>query len=115
MSSELSESAVVSVDDKIKVYWSKTDEAEQDGVFRVIKIKKCDKIKEGSWFSYTLQNVDNEGDVRKTRLLNLKYKLKGNRKRKIENLAIEELMTRKLPDYSLILAPMVGKYLFYVG
>ena len=109
MGDDASATAVVSVGDQLKVYWSKIDETQSDAVFQVIKIKKSDKLKDSSWFTYTLQNVEDPTDVRKTRLLSLKYKLKGIKKRKhIASCTSETLTNRILPDFTLILAPMVS-------
>jgi hypothetical protein len=120
--------AAVAVGDRVKVYWG-DDGDDDDGcqqskstegsrkrkagcgisgshtTCEVIEVKRRATIKNDSQYTYTLQNVKDATDVRKTRLAHLKYKVK---KMSANVVASSETNDKRLPNHSLILAPMVN-------
>lgn len=100
--------------DVVKVHWDE----ESSGKYLVIRVKKRKSEKKDSHYTYTLQNVDNAEDIVKTGLAHLRFKVKskGSSKRHREETVPAVVTpssqspstTRRLPDHSLILAPMVG-------
>lgn len=73
---------------------------------QVISIKPRKTMKSNSLYTYTLQNIRDKSDIRKTRLAHLKYKIKKTVS--FTKSSPESISRRRLPDHSLILAPMVS-------
>jgi hypothetical protein len=120
---------IVTVGDRVRVYWENvgpdasahnndaTYEPVQSAITcEVIEIKKRKSEKQGSLFTYTLRNVKDENDVRKTRLLHLRYKVKATKSASaaLVPLPVSSGTPRMLPNFSFILAPMVT-VLYAVG
>eukprot|EP01041_Mallomonas_annulata_P004909 gene4909-9790_t len=96
---------VVAVADFIIVEWPMVDDTFKKFRCRVCRIEKCRHVKKGSAYKYEL--LFDDGDLKRTRLLNLKWEL--------ENKDRDSTITKKdikcvngLPPHRYILAPMVG-------
>ena len=84
MSSIEQQASVVSIGDKIKVYWP-NNEGEMEKVFATVTgVKLCSKMKQNSLYKYTLcfHNSDDEEVERSTRLLHLKWKKLARKQKK---------------------------------
>ena len=115
---------LVGVGDKIKVEWPMEDGTTENTKAKVVQVEKSSKVKNGSWFKYTLK-LKKFPEVQTTRLNNLRWELLASKKtnhtsanNNHDNTMVDiprsltahstSAKRRTIPSHERILAPMVG-------